>query len=248
VAATPKASTEPRPPPPEFDQTVDLLVDTGASVHPLVVYEQLVPQGSRAAGDHPLFALPSSIRNRIYGFCLPEEDRRISLAPNFATKAVWPKEYFASPWDVLKKVMGGLGASRALRRDLMAYFWASYHFHVTLTPFSGPAFSPLSHVWLHDYLGMVQHLTVEIDLTRFGGSQLRSAPQFGYNMNKIEVLLAAIVDGILESKDRVTMAEFNVMCRRYAGFRPNYQLENTEADPETSKGTALIYNLVDPLF
>lgn len=248
VVPTPRTWAEPRPPPPDLDQSVDYVVDTGDLVHPLVIYEHLVSQDNDAARDNPFFALPSSIRNRIYGFCFPEEDRRISLAPGFATRGVWPNDHFASPWDVLENVMGGLGASRAMRRDLMAYFWASYHFHVTLTQFSGPNFSPLSHVWLQDYLGMVQHLTVEIDQTRFGASHLSNAPLLGYNMNKLEVLLATIVDGILDGDDRISMAEFNLMCRRYAGFRPQHQLENAEGALDTSPGTFLPYDSVSPFF
>ena len=74
---------------------------------------------------------------------------------------------------------------------------------------------------MRSYLRIVQKLTVEVDLTRFGGSQLTDAPKFGYDdVDKMEKLFKAIVDGILERQHGLKMAEFNLMCRRYTGFRP----------------------------
>ena len=232
-----KPPYEPRPPRPEIDQSVDLKADTGISVDAAAVFSQLLTENGPAEAMHPLFSLPPGIRRQIYGYCFPEEPRKISLAPRFATKAIWTTGYFALPWDVLEDVMGGIGSFRALRHDLMTYFWTMYHFHVTLTSFSGPRFSPLSHVWMQDHLHIVQRLTVEVDLTRFGGSQLTDAPKFGYDdMNKIERLFKAIVDGILERHRGLKMTEFNLMCRRYAGFRPLRPLRPlaTDSGPKVS--------------
>jgi len=216
-----KPPYEPRPPRPEIDRSVDLQADTGISVDPAAIFAQLLPKTNGAEAAHPLFALPPGIRKQIYGYCFLEERRKISLAPRYALKAVWAREHFASPWDVLEDVMGGLKSSSALRHELMTYFWTTYQFHVTLTPFSGPKFSPLSHMWMKDYLHIVQHLTVEVDLTRFGGSQLVDAPAFGVDhLIKIENLFTAIVDGVSKREGGIKMAEFNLMCRRYAGFRP----------------------------
>lgn len=167
---------EVRPPPPDLDRTVDLLVVSDLAL----VSEDNLSNGIR--GCHPLFLLPMGVRRRIYGFCFPIETRPITLSPRFATRAAFEDEYFASPWDVLEPISGGLCAFSALRRDLYAYFWTEYHFHATFNPFSGPKFSPLSHVWLFNYLDIIQNLTVEADLTRFGCSVLNAAPQFGYSM------------------------------------------------------------------
>ena len=210
---------------------MDLLADSGIAIDPGMVFAQLLSGNDATAATHPLFALPAGIRRQICGYCFPLESRKISLSPRFATKEVWAKGYFASPWDILEDVMGGLGSSRALRKDLMTYFWTEYQFHVTLTPFSGPMFSPLSHVWMQDYLGLVQRLTVEADLTRFGGSQLVDAPKFGYDVDKIEALLMDIVKGVLKRPHGIKMAEFNLMCRRFAGFRPPLPV----ADSKTSE-------------
>lgn len=228
---------EARPPPPELDQTVDLLVDTNVSIDPALLFEQLLSDKDKATPDHYLFTLlPPKVRRRIYGYCFPKEDRKIDLSPYFVTKAVWPKNHFASPWKILEQVMGGLGAFRTLRYELMTYFWTEYHFHVTLSPFSSPKLSPLSYIWLTPYLGTIQRLTVEADLTRFGCSQLKSAPQFGYDLNRIEAKLVAIVKGILERQGMTTMAEFNIMCRRYAGLRPRSDSDSPNPDFYSPEG------------
>lgn len=216
-----------RPPPPELDREVDLFIVSGTPIEQALVLERLLSSHNAATQGPILFTLPVSVRRKIYDYCFPYEPRKISLSPRFATKAVFPDGYFASPWDVIEPVSGALRAFRALRYELMAYFWTEYHFHVTLNPFSGPRFSPLSHVWLIGYLGIIQYLTVEADLTRFGCSALKIAPQFGYDMNKIETLLVGIVNGILKRRGTSTMAELNIMCRRYAGFRPYDCSDNT---------------------
>jgi hypothetical protein len=147
------------------------------------------------------------------------------LSPRFATKDCFSDDYFASPWDVLEPVKGALSSSAIMRNELMTYFWTEYHFHATLSAFSGPIFSPLSHVWLHFYLDRIQYLTIEADFTRFGCSALRSARQFGYDMKKMENLLGGIVSGLLKRNGRSTMAELHLMCRRFKGNLPRDEKE-----------------------
>lgn len=225
---------EPFPKFSEFERDIDLLAIAQTSVQDGqdAAFELLltIPAGANGT-THPLFQLPASIRRRIYGFCFPYEPRKVTLSPPFATKAVFPVEYFASPWDILDSTAGGLQSFSRLRNDLMAYFWSEYHFYVTVTEFSGPKFSPLSHVWLLRYLGTVQRITIEVDFTKFGCSQMKDAKKFGYDMSKTRQLLNAIVCGLGQRPASATVAELHLMCRRYAGFRP---LDDTWV--ESSKG------------
>ncbi|PBP26343.1 alpha beta hydrolase fold protein [Diplocarpon rosae] len=163
--------------------------------------------------------MPSDIKRRIYGFCFLDEARKLTLSPSFATRAVFPEDYFACPWDVLDPVWGGLEAFSVLRLELLVYFWTHYHFHVTLNEFSGPIFSPLSHVWILRYLDKIQHLTMEVDFTRFGCSQLKDAKKFGYNMEKTRIVLATMIAGLSARPVGSTIAQLHLMCRRYDGCR-----------------------------
>ena len=86
-----------------------------------------------------------------------------------------------------------------------------------------------------EYLEIIQHLTVEADLTRFGFSALKVAAQYGYDMQKTEDLMVRIVSGLTKRRGKHTMAEFNIMCRRYAGLRPYDGPSDTTFKFETGK-------------
>ncbi|PBP23647.1 alpha beta hydrolase fold protein [Diplocarpon rosae] len=209
--------THPRPP--SFDRGVDLIAMVpGLDITKDRMFDRHVSKHNVNAA-HPLFKMPSDIKRRIYGFCFPDETRKLNLSPSFATKAVFPEDYFACPWDVLDPVWGGLEAFSVLRFELLIYFWTHYHFHVTLNEFSGPIFSPLSHVWILRHLDKIQHLTMEVDFTRFGCSQLKDAKKFGYNMEKTRIVLATIIAGLSARPVGSTIAQLHLMCRRYDGCR-----------------------------
>ncbi|KAE9366945.1 hypothetical protein N431DRAFT_495309 [Stipitochalara longipes BDJ] len=220
---------------PTLDRGVDLLAVAAPhaiSIDQTEVFEQLVNAYQKKNGEHLLSLLPASVRYKIYGFCFNDHDgRKINLSPKFAVRAVFPDDYFISPWTVLDPVLGSIHAFRALRHDLMNYFWTSYHFHVTINVFSGPIFSPLSHVWLLNFLDRIQRLTIEVDLTRLGGSALRLAATFGHNNDKVEKLVQGLFQKLLERPDRLTMAELNLMCRRYGGFRPRDEPDSAAGLP-----------------
>ncbi|KAG4444370.1 hypothetical protein IFR05_000135 [Cadophora sp. M221] len=218
-----RSQEEPFPKFAEFERDIDLVATAQGRTPDTVdeVFKRLLPiQSATEDNTHPLFQLPANIRRRIYGFCFPYDARKITLSPSFATKAVFHEEYFASPWDIIDSVEGGLQSFSLLRSELMAYFWTEYHFHVTLNEFSGPKFSPLSHVWLLQHLRIVQRITVEVDFTKFGCSQMKDAKKFGYNLSKTRKLLNAIVCGLSQRPAKSSVAELHLMCRRYAGFRP----------------------------
>jgi hypothetical protein len=219
---------------PQLDRSVDLFVISNLPIDQEGIFSQIVSNHQAVREDHPLFSLPVTVRRKFYSYCFPDEPRKISLSPRFATKAVFPDGYFISPWDILEPVLGGLHAFRQLRHELMTYFWTKYHFHVTLSPFTGPKFSPLSHVWLVEYLDIIQYLTIEVDLTRFGFSALRVASEFGHDVNKTENLVLGVVIRLLK-RGKATMAELNLMCRRYAGFRPYNSPDNATFEFEPGK-------------
>ncbi|KAH8598351.1 hypothetical protein B0O99DRAFT_701615 [Bisporella sp. PMI_857] len=218
-----------KPDTPELDRTIDCIACEEA-VDIVTIFERLCPVPAPKPSlteefhrrDMPkyfpsanlLFALPAKVRYIIYSYCFKDERRKISLSPRFATKAVFPEDYFASPWDVLEPVSGALGAFEALRVDLMTYFWSQNQFHITLSAFTGPKICPLSQIWLVKYLDIVQDLAIEIDLTRFGGGVQKHASSFGHNYTKLESSVAAIVEGLLTRQGRLPMKQ------RYSGLRP----------------------------
>lgn len=224
---------EGRPPPPELDRVVDLVGSSHCTQDlnpPYLVFEALHPKQVMADCSGRFFTLPPKVKHLIYSFCLPEEERKITLSPRFATKAVFDDDYFASPWDILDPVWGGLSASQEMRNELLTYFWTEYRFYVSINPFSGPILSPLSHVWLTKYLSIIQYLTIEVDLTRFGGSALRYAPSIGYDCSKLERLIVDLIKGLQKRRNKIVIAELIVLSRKYLGNRPVDGVYVTNAD------------------
>ena len=200
-------------PPPEFARDVDIEFCQKA-VDVKRIFQYLVPVPENPAKSSCKTAsqffnklAPAEVRAKICSYCLPSESRKISLSPYFILKAVYSEAYHASPWDVLENVLGGIHAFRVLRLDLMKYFWTQYRFHVTLSMVSGPIFAPLTHAWLPHYLGIIQDLTIELDLTGFGASALKHAESFGYDYRKVERQLTEITLGIYQRRNEIPMAK-----------------------------------------
>ncbi|TEY43179.1 hypothetical protein BOTCAL_0376g00110 [Botryotinia calthae] len=216
ISTTAKETTLPWDPP--FDRNWDLCANDGVPMDSDESFEHCLPPRLNNSFS-PFFDMHTKVRRKIYSYCLPSSTNiMISLSPEFAWRNCYHDYYFTSPWNVLEMVSGALASSSLMRNDLMTYFWTEYQFHVTLTPFCSSTFTPLSSVWLPNFLNKIQHLTIELDLTRFGGNALKSARHFGYNMEIMESLLFDLVSGLMERRGRI--AELTLLCRRFNGYRP----------------------------
>ncbi|RFU34569.1 hypothetical protein B7463_g1765, partial [Scytalidium lignicola] len=200
----------------EFERTHDIIGVRDDSNYQGPVFEDRVPSSYFNHYERGFFVLPASIRKQIYSECFSIELRKISLSPHFATAGVFPDDYFASPWEVLSPILGALHTCVALRYELMTYFWMHYHFHVTLSIFTGLVFSPLSSIWLVENIDLVQHLTIELDLTRLDGNcvNVKTQPKG----SKLDQFLINLITGIATSHRVSKIAELSFMCRRYSRF------------------------------
>ncbi|QSZ32174.1 hypothetical protein DSL72_001745 [Monilinia vaccinii-corymbosi] len=213
--STAKETTLPWDPP--FNRDWDVIACDGIRSDPNRVFENCLPP-QRNNNSSLMFNMPIKVRRKVYSYCLPKRQNiTVSLSPHFATKNCYYGYHFTSPWDILQPVAGGLQSFSLMRDDLMTYFWTEYDFHVTLTPFCNSVFTPLSSVWLPNFLDRIQHLTIEIDLTRFGGNALKFARSFGYDMEKMDNIFCAVINGLVERRGE--MAELVVLCRRFDGNR-----------------------------
>ncbi|KAF7887962.1 uncharacterized protein EAF01_011116 [Botrytis porri] len=216
ISTIAKETTLPWDPP--FDRNWDLCANDGVPLNSNESFEHCLPP-RMSDKFSPFFDMPTKVRRKIYFYCLPSStDIMVSLSPEFAWRNCYHDYYFTSPWNVLEMVSGALASFSLMRNDLMTYFWTEYHFHVTLTPFCSSIFTPLSSIWLPKFLDRIQHLTIELDLTRFGGNALKFARRFEYNVEKMERLLLDLVSGLMQRRGR--MAELTLLCRRFNGYRP----------------------------
>ncbi|KAF7918623.1 hypothetical protein EAE99_008817 [Botrytis elliptica] len=216
ISTTAKETTLPWDPP--FDRNWDLCANDGVPMDSNESFENCLPPRQND-NFSPFFDMPTTVRRKIYSYCLPSStDPTISLSPEFAWRNCYHGYYFTSPWSILEMVSGALASFSLMRNDILTYFWTEYHFHVTLTPFCSSIFTPLSSIWLPNFLNRIQHLTIELDLTRFGGNALKFARRFEYNMEKMESLLLDLVSGLIQRRGK--MAELTLLCRRFNGYRP----------------------------
>ncbi|THV50642.1 hypothetical protein BGAL_0142g00230 [Botrytis galanthina] len=216
ISTSAKETTLPWDPP--FDRNWDLCATDGVPMDSNETFEYCLPPRQND-NFSPFFDMPTKIRRKIYSYCLPSStETTVSLSPEFTWRNCYHDYYFTSPWTVLEMVSGAIASFSLMRNDILTFFWTEYHFHVTLTPFCSSIFTPLSSIWLPNFLNRIQHLTIELDLTRFGGNALKFARRFEYNMEKMESLLLNLVSGMIQRRDR--MAEFTLLCRRFNGYRP----------------------------
>lgn len=165
----------------------------------------------------------SSIRHNIYHFMFSTRPgyKLVTLSKDFATKDVFPPDYFITPWEILKEVEGALLTSREMHDEVMTYFWQTYRFHVTFSPFTvGPTFSGLSIKWLNMYADRVNHLTVEFDLTKLGYSAAKDANLLKPALSKVDKVIIDLVGAIRRRGGINNMSDLHLMLRRFDGLRP----------------------------
>lgn len=179
-----------------------------------------LPSTDQTSQKSPLLKLPDVARRCIMEFLFSTpKNRKVTLSPQFATKDVFPDDYFATPFEILNGLESVIFTCRRLRDDAMTYFWTSYEFHMTISPLTGPATSPLSQQWLKLYADRIQHLTLEVDLTKFGLGAGKSAALLKPLNNKIKKCAG---DHFADLKNREgKMAYLHLLVRRFKGMRPD---------------------------
>jgi hypothetical protein len=191
---------------------------------------QTKTQGKQQGQDAPFFKkLDIKTRRRIYYYVFdlhPLVEKSITLSMDFATKDVFHPGHFLTPGQVLRGTEGGLNTSRRMRDELMAYFWNTYKFHVTFSPFTlGPTFSGLSIKWLNLYADQIGTLTVEIDLSKRSLSASSDAHFLeGKGLDKTLLKFKAVIEDLVKvirrREGKNYIKRIHLMVRRYDGFRP----------------------------
>jgi hypothetical protein len=140
----------------------------------------------------------AKILRKIFSYCMPV-DAMISLSKH-STLGALPEGKLLLPVEVLGEVYGAMETCRLFRDQITTYFWTEHHFFVPLTMFTSPKLNIQSQIWLKKYLPIIQELTIDLDLTRFGGRQQITAALKDRNLEckKVEGIVAGYIDGILE--------------------------------------------------
>jgi hypothetical protein len=215
---------------PPYDRNADIVWWSGVDSKPLDEFLRSLPdlKFRRNKQQDPKMTffkkITPAIRCKIYAYVYehPANGKLVNLSKDFTTKDVFPPDFFIAPWDLLKHAEGALSSCMQMRDELFTYFWNTYHFHVTFSPFSiGPVFSALSIRLLNAYAQRVSHLTVEIDMTNLAFSAAKDAHLLKQSNRKLQkvVLNLVIALGRRRQKGNI-MARLTLLARRYLGCRP----------------------------
>ncbi|KAK1725485.1 uncharacterized protein BDZ83DRAFT_561769, partial [Colletotrichum acutatum] len=101
-------------------------------------------------------------------------------------------------------------------------------FHITLSPFVGPYLNPLATLWCDKYGHFMQHVIVELDLTRLGFGPGKEACKLRAGTVNMDDLIGAFVRGQLRRKNHSTLKSLVLLCRRFWGERPSDHLPSAD--------------------
>ena len=216
--------------PPLYDRLADIVWWRGVASNPDDEFVRSLPdlkfRRNKQQSNKMIFfkKVPPTIRRMVYAFVFeyPAGGKQVNLSKDFTTKDVFPPEFFIAPWDLLCQVEGALSSGIQMRDELFTYFWNTYHFHVTFSPYSiGPVFSGLSIRLLNGYANRVNHLTVEVDLTKLAFSAAKDAKLLKQGNKKLQKVLFNLVTALGRRRHKGNvMASLTLLARRYQGFRP----------------------------
>jgi hypothetical protein len=179
-------------------------------------------------------------------YLVPDDDRR-PIRLNNGTRLyrpVWLDGHFDSLESVLRAVEAYTSVCWALRADVLMTLANTRRFHVVLSPFSGPLLDPAAHRWFDAYAGHIQHLTLEVDMSKLGFGAEAAAADLRPLMTKVRPRIEAYAaaqkrravgqemllhqGGFFSLDERTaalrggltTVHELGVAARRYYGVRP----------------------------
>jgi hypothetical protein len=190
-----------------------------------------------------LLCLAPVLRRRIWSYVFPQPTgKKVLLSPWFAVKDSFKYDDFVIGQDVwTTDVLNAMLACRMMRDDLRTYLLTHYHFHVTLSPFTGKELCPGSHKFLKRYRDRVQHLTIEVDLTRLGFGVERGSGRLGTLEAKIATLFTEFILWLSERTGH--LSELHLMCRRYVGMRPaHHNVGDSSIDPSKQSPSIISRN------
>ncbi|KAK7451623.1 hypothetical protein Landi51_04994 [Colletotrichum acutatum] len=174
----------------------------------------------------PYLRLPAVARFQICQHLIADHtsDMPICLNDGRFVREVWTDDEYTSLAAAMGTLQPYLDVSFALRADVLVAFLMEKRFHITLSPFVGPYLNPLATLWCDKYGHFMQHVIVELDLTRLGFGPGKEACKLRAGTVNMDDLIGAFVRGQLRRKNHSTLKSLVLLCRRFWGERPSDHL------------------------
>ncbi|KAK0649028.1 hypothetical protein B0T16DRAFT_124989 [Cercophora newfieldiana] len=200
------------------------------------------------------FALPDRVRFIITKYVLASHDSGKSIrlnSPSFldpiwpvnpipksdwAAKdsRIWSTEYFDSLKKVLALIRGYTSVCFAMRIDVMTTLFLTRRFHVVYSPFVTEIIQPAATLYMDEFGALMKSITLEIDLSRLGGSWEPAAEKMDMekSVKRVKALVKRFANIQLDRRGVTTIQSLVILVRRYYGHR--HRDEEFEEAPRMS--------------
>lgn len=170
--------------------------------------------------DTAYFRLPDAVRYRICKHLVGDGGRKaIRMNPVAAFRRVWPDDYFESLQSVLQSLERYTSVSSGFRADILVTLFTTRHFHVVWSPYVMPLTSPAAVYFMRKYSGLMQHITLEFDLTKLGFAAEPAAHALKPGIQNIYPRVDEFVHAQKERDRCSTIFNLRILVRRYYGNR-----------------------------
>ncbi|KAK9770764.1 hypothetical protein SCAR479_12555 [Seiridium cardinale] len=179
-----------------------------------------------------LSRLPERVRRRIWSHVISENAHeartpvRLQLFKPFF-KDVWKAADFQSTKELFSLAEGVMSTSFAMRTELLAHVLTTHRFHLVFSPYVKERICPQLFDWIDRYSHIMEHVTIELDLSKLGLGPTPEASDLLWGNRNIITAMRHFAD--IQSINRTAPLESLVLlARRYYGLRPKRE-DDTDA-------------------
>ena len=189
----------------------------------------------RSKDNARYFTLPDRVRFMIAKYVLADHDsgKAIRLNSPAFLDPIWPvnrkgdpsRMWSTSYFDSLKTVLVLLRSYTtvcfAMRVDILTALFLTRRFHVVYSPFVVDSLQPAATLFMDRFGSLMKWITVEVDLSRLGGSPDPAAEQMdmGKSTKRVRALVQRFANGQLDRQGITTIQSLVILVRRYYGNR-----------------------------
>ena len=216
------------------------IINENLDIHPLLREEASRTQGQRrdrtGKVNSRYFQLPDRVRFMIAKNVVESHSSGKAIRLNSPVflypvwpvnrkaedKRIWSTDYFDSLDKVLTSLKAYTSVCFAMRVDILTTLFLTRRFHVVFSPFVTEETQPAAVLYFNRYAPLMKLITLELDLTKLGGSWRAEAVSLDMDKNLERVRRHVDTFASRQRTRRLgtSLQNLVVLVRRYYGFRP----------------------------
>ena len=143
----------------------------------------------------------------------------VSLNKRYLNKDVYPDGRFQSFADASVNLRRYGTVCFGFYAELIVMFCMHGRFHVTVSPYLGPKFSPLAVQFVGRYSTFMSNVTIEFDFTKLGYGPDPCAAALGPGVTNMGSWVENFVKAQLKRQNFSSLRDLTLLCRRFYGNR-----------------------------